>query len=87
MSIDPDSIAFALPESMQSFVRGQVVAGGYRDAGEYIQHLIRDAQRRAAEEELARLITEGIESGPATEMTSEDWKRIREKVNAGIWQD
>jgi hypothetical protein len=50
--------------------------------------LIRTAQRQAAREELERKLIEGLESGPAAEVTPESWARkkarlLRRRAQAG----
>lgn len=72
-----DIITVSLSGSMQAFVHTQVISGGYRDASEYVTSLIEEAQRQAAEQQLESLLLEGINSGPATEMTAEDWTELR----------
>ena len=69
----------SLPESLQAFVEEQVVAGSYSTPSEYLETLIRDDQRRKAQEKLEALLIEGLESGPATEMTDDDWEELRRR--------
>ena len=45
---------------------------------DYIRDLIRREQRVLAREELERKLLEGLYSGPATAMTPEDWKELRD---------
>ena len=71
----------SLPEPLTQFVEQQVFAGGYASAEEYIGALVEAERARARLEEL---IVEGLESGPATEMTTEDWEDIRREGLARI---
>lgn len=50
-------------------------------ADEYLLALIRDAQKRKAGERLEALLLEGLESGPATEMTDDDWDDMRRRFD------
>jgi antitoxin ParD1/3/4 len=70
----------SLPEHMQRFVEEQVKSGGYETPSEYVQALIREAQIRAAKEELDARLVEGLESGPATPMTKGDWDELKRRV-------
>jgi antitoxin ParD1/3/4 len=70
-------MTISLPEPLKQFVEQQVSAGGYASAEEYIGALVEAERARARLEEL---IVEGLESGPATEMTAQDWEDIRRKV-------
>jgi len=74
-------MTISLPEPLKQFVEQQVSAGGYASAEEYIGALVEAERKRARIEEL---IVEGLESGPATEMTAEDWEDIRQEGLARI---
>jgi antitoxin ParD1/3/4 len=72
----------SLPDSMRAFIEQKVVQGSYGSASEYIRQLVREEQQRAAKERLELLLMEGLESGPAVEMTSEHWEELKRRV----WQ-
>jgi antitoxin ParD1/3/4 len=72
----------SLPDSMRAFIEQKVAQGGYSTASEYIRQLVREDQKRAAQERLELLLMEGIESGPSPEMTSGDWDELKRRV----WQ-
>ena len=67
----------SLPEQLKEFVDGQVGSGRYSSVSEYVRDLIRDDEKRNAQEKLEALLIEGIQSGEATEMTRQDWSDIR----------
>jgi antitoxin ParD1/3/4 len=67
------SLNILLPETLQEFIAEQVAAGTYTSASEYLQALVRDDQRRRAQQRLEVLAIEGLESGPATPLTDADW--------------
>ena len=75
-----NTMNIALPESMKEFVQGQVSKGGYSSVSEYVRALIRTEQRRQVEEALETEILQGLNSGPSTPMTAEDWQEIRREV-------
>ena len=70
----------SLPDEMKAFIEGQAAFEGHASAAEYVQTLIRDAQKQRAKQDLEVNLREGIESGPATEMTSEDWEELERQV-------
>jgi antitoxin ParD1/3/4 len=70
----------SLPEAMKEFVEEQVAKGGYETASEYVRALIREAQIRAAKEDLDAKLLEGLESGPATPMSKADWDELKRRV-------
>jgi antitoxin ParD1/3/4 len=74
-----DSMNIALPEGLKKFVHEQVSVGGYASASEYIRELIREAQRRHAQDEIETLLAAGIQSGPAAEVDEHFWKELHDR--------
>jgi antitoxin ParD1/3/4 len=74
-----ETMNISMPESMKKFVEDQIDEGGYSTASEYVRSLIREDQKRKAEEKLEMLLLEGIE-GEATEVTDEWWKDFRARL-------
>jgi antitoxin ParD1/3/4 len=72
-----NSLTIALPAKLRRFVDRKIATGAYADPGAYIQALLRDAEKREARERIEALLLEGLRSGPATEMTKQDWEDIR----------
>lgn len=67
----------SLPEQLKEFVDGQVGSGRYSSVSEYVRDLIREDEKRKAQDRLEALLMEAIQSGEATEMTRQDWTDIR----------
>ncbi|KAB8316899.1 type II toxin-antitoxin system ParD family antitoxin [Tolypothrix campylonemoides VB511288] len=78
------SINISLPDSMRAYVEQQVASGGYSSASEYFRELVRQDQKRKANERLEAMLLEGLNSGTATEMTAQDWEDIRQAVRERI---
>jgi len=74
-------ISIFFPDSMRMFIDEQVAQGGYRTASEYLRALVHEDQKRKARERLEALLLEGLESGPATEMTDDDWDEMRRRFD------
>jgi antitoxin ParD1/3/4 len=74
------SMNISLPESLRQWVEQRIEAEGYGTASEYFRTLVREDQKRKAREHLDQKLIEALESGPATEMTREDWAQIRATV-------
>lgn len=70
----------SLPDQLKEFVDSQVGSGRYSTVSEYVRDLIRDDEKRAAQEKLEALLLEGIQSGAPTEMTRQDWDDIRQQA-------
>lgn len=67
----------SLPDSMKAFVDAQIKERGYGTSSEYIRDLIRGDQARQAEQRLAALMLEGLESGPAIPTDESYWENKR----------
>ena len=70
----------SLPERLKEFVDRQVDSGRYSSISEYVRDLIRDDEKRKAQEKLEILLMEGIKSGKPTEMIRHDWEDIRREA-------
>jgi len=75
---DITTMNVSLPRTQKEFVDQQVQKGSFSTVSDYIRDLIRREQRALAREELERKLLEGLNSGPATEMTQKDWKELRD---------
>ncbi|MBI4584321.1 MAG: type II toxin-antitoxin system ParD family antitoxin [Planctomycetes bacterium] len=73
----------SLPENMRKWIEARVAEGRFSSASEYLRSLVREDQKRTADEQLEKLLLEGLES-TSTEMTPEDWKEIRREVGARV---
>lgn len=71
----------SLPESLRKFAEERA-ATGYNSISEYFRELLRDDQKRVAQEWLERLLLEGLDSGEPVEATPEHWEELRARVKA-----
>lgn len=78
------SMNISLPDSMRAYVEEQIASGGYSTVSEYFRQLVRQDQKRKAQERLEALLLEGLDSGTATPMTPKDWEDIRQAVRERI---
>ncbi len=69
----------SLPERLKEFVDTQIAAGRYSSVSEYIRALIREDEKRKAEERLEALLIEGLE-GEETKFTHQDFEDIRKEA-------
>jgi antitoxin ParD1/3/4 len=70
----------SLPDMMKEFIDTQVQERGYSTSSEYVRDLIRNDQVRQAEQRLAELILEGLESGPAIPVHETYWNSKRDAL-------
>jgi antitoxin ParD1/3/4 len=78
-----DTMNISLPDTLMEFVDQQVASGRYSSASEYVRELIREDEKRKAQERLEAMLLEGLNS-EATEMRPEDWDDIRREGLARI---
>ena len=77
------SMNISLPDPMKLFVDGQISTGRYSSASEYVRELIRNDEKRKAEEQLEAKLLEGLSSAE-TELTSADWIAVRREALAKV---
>ena len=70
----------SLPEPMREWVEAQIAKGTFGNASEYIRSLIREDQKRSAQEDLEARLLEGLESGPATPWTKKDVEALKKRL-------
>jgi antitoxin ParD1/3/4 len=70
----------SLPDTMKDFVDRQVASGHYSSASEYVRKLIREDEKRTAEEKLKGLLLAGLNSGDPIEIAPEYWQRKRQQL-------
>jgi antitoxin ParD1/3/4 len=67
-----NTLSFALPETMRTYIDARVSSGQYGNTSEYIRDLVRKDQAEEAKARLRALIEEGLSSGPGTPWTTTD---------------
>lgn len=80
------TLNISLPDDLQAFIEGQIATGNYGTASEYISHLIRQEQERAAGKQLETLLIEGLDSGDPIEATEAWWTQKRADLVARLHQ-
>ena len=81
-----ESMNISLPEPLKQFVDNQIASGRYSSVSEYVRELIRDDEKRKADERLEALLLEGLQGDEAT-LTADDWKAIRTEALAQLQAD
>ena len=74
------SFNISLPKALKEYVESQVAGGTYTTPSEYIRELIRDDQKRRAQERLEAALLEGLNSGPAAEIDKDYWAHKRTEL-------
>jgi len=73
----------SLPDPLKDFVDHQSAEGRYSSVSEYIRELIREDEKRRAEERLEALLLEGLESEESV-LTRGDFEAIRREALAQL---
>jgi antitoxin ParD1/3/4 len=73
----------AISPELKAYVDRQVAEGSYASSSEYVRDLIRQDQRRKAEQRLAELVREGLESLEESSDTS-FWRKRRQVLSRSI---
>ncbi len=70
--------------TLKKHMKRKLKEGGYSTPSEYIRDLLRDDQKRRAQERLETLLLEGLNSGEPRVMTKREWKEMRSKLLARL---
>lgn len=80
-------VNISLPEQIKQYVDDRLNEGGYRDTSEFVYDLIREDQKRRAQERLETLLQEGLDSGEAVELTEASVQHMRAELIERIQKD
>jgi Arc/MetJ-type ribon-helix-helix transcriptional regulator len=73
-------MTISLSEDMQRFVETQAAKEGYASPSDYLNAILKEAQKRKARKNLEAKLDEALASGPSEPMTREDWESIEREV-------
>lgn len=74
------TLNISLPDAMKAFVEAQVQTGQYASASDYIRALVREDQKRLAEQALEAKLLAALDSHDFREATPELFERLRARV-------
>lgn len=77
------SMNISLPEPLKQFVDGQIAEGRYSSVSEYVRELIRADEKRKAEERIATLLLDGLNSAESG-LGPTDWHDLRAMALARV---
>jgi antitoxin ParD1/3/4 len=75
-------VTIDLPDHLFAYIQTQITSGHYANPSDYMQALIQADQAQKAH--LEALLLEGLNSGPSTPMTSDDWAYIRATMRQNL---
>jgi antitoxin ParD1/3/4 len=79
-----NTMSFALPETMRSYIDTRVSSGHYGNTSEYLRDLIRKDQAEESKSRLRALIEEGLASGPGVLWSAADEDELLAIANGEI---
>jgi antitoxin ParD1/3/4 len=74
------SLNVSLPKVLKDYVESRVNDGGYSTPSEYVRELIREDQKRRAEEKLEASLAEGLSSGEPVKADRKYWAEKHRKL-------
>jgi antitoxin ParD1/3/4 len=77
------SVNVSLPKVLKDYIARQVSESGFSTPSEYVRALIREDQKRRAQEKLEAMLAEGLKSGDLNEAGSRYWAAKRRALAAG----
>ena len=80
------TIHVSLPESLKNYMDARVREEHFSTLSDYVRDLVREDQKRRAEERLESLLLEGLTSGRGVEVGTKEWDAFWEKTRARIEQ-
>jgi antitoxin ParD1/3/4 len=73
-------VNISLPDKMKEFIDERVNEGRFSSASEYFRDLVREDQKRKAQERLEALLLEGLDSGQPIDVTDEYIQKKRAEL-------
>lgn len=70
----------SLPDHVARLLEARAARDGFRDPSQYVEALIRQDLQREGNRALEAMLQEGIDSGPAEDMTADDWAELRQAL-------
>lgn len=64
-------VNISLPDQMKTYIDERLGEGRFSSTSEYFRDLVREDQKRRAQERLEKLLLEGLESGEPIDVTEE----------------
>lgn len=73
----------SLPEELKEYIEAQTKRG-YSTPSEYVRELIREDQKRRAQEKLDALLLEGLNSGDSIPVNAKFWSDLKKEALAKL---
>ena len=77
-------VNISLPDQMKDYIDERLDEGRFSSTSEYFRDLVREDQKRRAQERLEALLLQGLESGEPIEVTDDYLQQKRAELLARI---
>ena len=84
MPMTTKTIHISLPDPLKEYMDERVTEGDYSTLSDYVRVLVREDQKRHAEERLEKLLIDGLESGRGAEYGTKEWHALWERIHTRI---
>ncbi len=84
MAAELTTINVSLPVPMKAYLEARVKGDGFGSISDLIRALVREDQKRQAQEELERRLLSALDSSEAVPMTRQDWTEIKNAVKTKL---
>ncbi len=76
------SMDISISEALRDQVQKRVAEGGFANASDFVEALIREDREREANKRLEALLLEGVQSGGTEEATDAYWNALKAEVRS-----
>lgn len=84
MSMTTKTIHISLPESLKEYMDKRITEEHYATLSDYVRALVREDQKRQAEDRLEKLLLEGLDSGRGVQYGTKEWNAFWERIHSRI---
>lgn len=77
-------VNISLPDQMKEYIEERLREGHFSSTSEYFRDLVREDQKRQAQQRLEAMLLEGLDSGEPIELTDEYVRQWRAEIMARL---
>jgi antitoxin ParD1/3/4 len=78
------NMSISLPEQMKKSVQEVAKKDYYGTPSDYVRSVIRDDLKRRDQRKLEQMLLEGLHSGKGSEMTKEEWSKLKHEAHTRL---
>ena len=74
------TLDLSLPADLQTFVESEAADAGFATAAQYVEAVLHEIQKHSQQRNFESQIQEGLDSGPAFEVTPQFWVELKDRL-------